>query len=264
MNIPNPFSSGLFDPNVEFRDNFSETPRRTSRKTKTKRKRPTKSTQMTPVIPPPDDENDVIGENPAIDQGPDFQLFVNGEPVTGRQPLKIRLARLIAWAHLILGTIYASTLAFRFGTFLIGEQPSYPFILLPLIALVFIYLLLESVIGAWCDVVNDIMLGIVAYWPEALTLEKFFGQISAEIASDIARSFFRQLGIPEVAAVIPRRPYINSSGQSLLYTATYLWCFFYAPLSAIVKSIFWKVELGFGILYLAYLFTIASNARAQR
>lgn len=46
--------------------------------------------------------------------------------------------------------------------------------------------------------------------------------------------------------------------------ATYLGCFFYAPLSAIIKSVFWKAELAFGILFLAYLFTITTLPRVQR
>lgn len=221
MNIPNPFSSGLFDHDVAFRDNFSKTPRKTKAKPRSKH-------------------------------------------VTGRQPLRTRIARLIAWAHLVLGIVYASTLVFRFGNFLLGEQPDLLFILFPLIALVFVYLIIEAVVGAWCDLMNDILLGAVACWPDFLTLEKFFNQLSEEIASDLARSFFHQTNIPEVAAVIPHRPSIGSSGQSVLYLMTYLACFFYAPLSAIVKAVFWKVEIGFIILFLAYIFTISSTNQPQR
>lgn len=226
MNIPNPFSSGLFNP--------------------------------------PDDENDAIGQGQNVNEDPAFRLTINGKPVTGRWPLKIRIARIIAWMHLILGTVYASTLVYRFGNFIIGEQPSFPFILLPLVGLIFAYIVVEAIVGAWCDVVNDILLGAVACWPEALTIEKFFDQLGEEIAGNLASDFFRQLGIPEVAAVIPHRPRIDSSGQSLLYMATYFGCFFYTPLSAIIKSVFWKAELGFGILFLAYLFTISSTTRSQR
>lgn len=224
----------------------------------------------TPVIPPPDDENNVTerhGESNDQTVEPGLKVIVDDKTVvTSRPPFQIRVARFVAWIHLILGVIYASSLVFRFGNSIAGDQgaPSFPFILIALVAFTFVYIVLHGIIGTWCEVINDILLGAVIEWPAALTIPRFFDRLREEAIIELVRTSFRQAGIPEIAAVIPHRPKIDSSGQSILYMATYLGCFFYAPLPIIVKAVFWKVELAFGILFLAYLFTIATLHNPQR
>lgn len=121
----------------------------------------------TPVIPPPDDENNVVnhpdGNSDQIVE-PDFRVIIDGKTVaTNRPPFRIRAARFVAWVHLILGVIYASSLVFRFGDFIMGDQsqPSFPFILIALVVFTFVYIVIHSIVGTWCEVLNDILLGAV-------------------------------------------------------------------------------------------------------
>lgn len=220
--------------------------------------------QSIPVIPPPDGENDGHDQTSGAEY---YEVLDKGAHktvvITNRPPLRSRIARGVAWLHLVIGAVYASSLVYRAIIFFVGppEETNLALLLIGLIVIVPLYVTLHGLIGTWCEVVNDVLLGIVNCWPNPLTFPEFFDRLKTEATLDLARSTLRNIGIPEIAAVIPHRPRLNSSARSLFYMTTYLGCFFYAPLLTFIKAAFWKVESAFVILFIAYILT---NARAYR
>lgn len=188
----------------------------------------------------------------------------SGPGIANQLPLCSRIVRIVAWMNLILATVYASSLVFRLIDFIadVRNPANLPLMFLSFLIIAPIdYIVLHDVIAGCIEGVNDILIGIVDAWPEPLSLPQFFEQLKTEIALDLARTVLRSVGLPEIAAVIPQRPRLNSTAHSLFYMATYLTCFFYIPAAEIIKAVFWKIEGLFGILFLAYILT---NFRAYR
>ncbi len=217
------------------------------------------------LYPPPDSENN---SNSSEDR-PQIDPFLNNPPVgtiviTDRPPLRSRIARIVAWMNLTLATVYASSLVFRLLDFIadVRNPANFPLILISLLIIAPIgYVVLHNVIAGCIEGVNDIFLGIVDAWPEPLTLPQFFERLKVEAALNLARTALHSIDLPEIAAVIPQRPHLNSTARSLFYMATYLTCFFCVPAAGIIKAVFWKIEGLFAILFLAYILT---NFRAYR
>lgn len=267
MNQPNPFGAGGFKLDGTLyrtatdRDHESP-PKKQPRRPFLKHDR---HNQSGPVIPPPDGKNN--REDYDKNDGPDIGELPDGAIViTNCPPLRSRIARLVAWTNLILGVIYASSLVFRLLDYFIGngtEIPSnLPLAILGLLIIAPIaYVVLQNVIAGCIEAANDILIGIVDAWPEPLGLPQFFDQLETEAALDIAKTVLHDVGLPEIAAVIPQRPRLGSTARSLLYMATYFACFFYTPAADLIKNIFWKAEGLLGILFLAYVLT---NFRAYR
>ena len=260
MNQPNPFGAGGFKLNGTLHSAQPNTPPQSPKPPK--RPGPTKSS---PVIPPPDSENN---SNSSEDR-PQIDPFLNNPPVgtiviTDRPPLRSRIARIVAWMNLTLATVYASSLVFRLLDFIadVRNPANFPLILISLRIIAPIgYVVLHNVIAGCIEGVNDIFLGIVDAWPEPLTLPQFFERLKVEAALNLARTALHSIDLPEIAAVIPQRPHLNSTARSLFYMATYLTCFFCVPAAGIIKAVFWKIEGLFAILFLAYILT---NFRAYR
>lgn len=183
--------------------------------------------------------------------------------VSNLPPFRLRAARFIAWVHIVIGIIYASSLTYRFGSRILNTPDNIFFALAELVVFVFVYFILHAIIGTWCEVANDVLLGAVNAWPEALTIQRFFNHLREEAFLNMVRKTFQAIDLPEVAAIIPHRPHAGSELQSVLYMTTYFGCLFCAPLTVIISNVFWKVEIGLVVLFLAYLFTIPSISRRQ-
>lgn len=226
----------------------------------TKETSPRQHNSLQPGYTPPDDENNRNGtdENRPVDI--DFITIIppgsdDATTITSTLPLRSRIARFIAWGYLVLGAVYASSLVFRFAQFAAGENPSLGRIFAVGFAIIPIYLILKVLIPGCCDVVNILFLSIIDCWPAALTFQEFLDQLGTEVSLDYTRAILQKINLPEVAAIIPRRPHLEVYVYSTIYVVTYFACFFFSPAASLIKAIFWKVQAGFFVLFLAYLFT---------
>ncbi len=264
MNHPNPFGAGGFSLSGTLRLRASPRP---TNSTPPKKRRPASTTPSSPVIPPPDDENNRNGtdKNRPIDI--DFITIIppgSDDAITSTLPLRSRIARFIAWGYLVLGAVYASSLVFRFTQFAAGEDPSLGRIFAVGFAIIPIYLILKVLIPGCCDVVNILFLSIIDCWPAALTFQEFLDQLGTEVSLDYTRAILQKINLPEVAAIIPRRPHLEVYVYSTIYIVTYFACFFFSPAASLISAIFWKVQAAVLILFLTYLLTYSQQPAPNR
>lgn len=249
MNQPNPFGAGGFNFNGSPR---SEPPQSGSPHHGTPRNSLPENGSFRHAEPAPPDTG-VPPENNGVEC----------HVISAIPPLRLRIARFVAYAHLILGVLYLASIVYRIVTFIIASELDFIPTLIALTLIFLVYLALSDIIPIWCEVVNDILLGVVSCWPDPLTLPEFFGQLHEEAALNLARETLGQIGLPEVAAAIPHRPHLGPTSRSLLYVTGYFACAFCAPLPALIKAAFWNVEGLFVILFLAYILTNLPVYRRQ-
>lgn len=199
----------------------------------------------TPVIPPPDDENNIVNH----------------------PPTPIRVTRLIAWVNLILGNIFAARTSLAISTFLCTP-------LLNAIGLLAFPIVLLVVFGVWSimidfingnvAIINDIILGIAAYWPQPFGIKDFFNELDNSCYNKTElRQLLARMPIPPMFNYTPSdsridfsaSPRLKRTTAALIRMPVYLLSSITA-ISALISSAFWHLEgtiVIFIILYGVYM-----------
>lgn len=199
----------------------------------------------TPVIPPPDDENH----------------FVN------RPPVQTRAARAVAWVNLILGNIFAARTSIAISMFLCAPLLNNGSLFALLVAALIIFAVWSIVIdfiNGNVAIVNDIILGIAAYWPDPFGAKDFFNELDASCRNKTdLRQLLAMMPIPpmfnyataESRMDLNASPRLKRTTSALIRIPVYLLCSI-RVISALISSAFWYLEgtiIIFIILYGFYM-----------
>lgn len=201
----------------------------------------------TPVIPPPDGENNVVNH----------------------PPVQVRVARVIAWLNLILGNIFAARTSLAISTFLCTPL----FNAIGLLALPIVFLIIFGVWSITIDfingniaIVNDVILGIATYWPQPFGIKDFFNELDNSCYNKTElRQLLAMMPIPPMFNYAPSdsridfsaSPRLKRTTAALIRMPVYLLSSISA-ISALISSAFWHLEgtiVIFIILYNVYMRT---------
>lgn len=201
----------------------------------------------TPVIPPPDDENNV----------------------TERPPIQVRATRAIAWVNLVLGNIFAARTSLAISIFLCAPLFNTMGLLAFPIVLLIVFGIWSFTIGfinGGIAIINDIILGIAAYWPQPFGIKDFLNELDVSCRNKTEfRQLLEMLPIPpmfnytaaESRIDLSSSPRLKHTTAALIRMPAYLLCSINA-MSAFISSTFWHLEgtvLIFIILYGLYMRT---------
>lgn len=202
----------------------------------------------TPIIPPPhDDENNVID----------------------RPPIQNRAARAVAWVNLILGNTFAARTAIAISTALCTPLLNSGGLFALLIAALIIFAVwsfMIDFINGNVAIINDILLGIAAYWPDPFGTKDFFNEL--DVCCRDKADFKRLLAMMPIPPMfnyttaesrvdLSASPRLKRTTSALIRIPIYPLCAVRA-VSVLISSAFWYLEgtiIIFIILYGLYMHT---------